>query len=39
LAITATALLSGCKVGLVLIFNAKWCTDRGILRRVNGFTD
>jgi GxxExxY protein len=30
---------SGCKVGLVLNFNVKWLTARGIIRRVNGLEE
>jgi GxxExxY protein len=31
--------LSGCKVGLLINFNAKWLTQDGIKRVVNGFPD
>jgi GxxExxY protein len=31
--------LSGCKVGLLINFNAKWLTQDGMKRIVNGFPD
>ena len=30
---------SGCKVGLLLNFNVKWLTGRGLMRRVNGLDE
>jgi GxxExxY protein len=31
--------LSGCTVGLLINFNAKWLSDEGIKRFVNGFQE